>query len=279
MPVICKDVSEINIQADNTLWPAAVWVGDVVYPPGSTLGPRIQPTIELVMLHSGEMSVWIDDVRHDAPVNTVSILFPGHVERFVFAEHTETRHSFMHIDVPNLSKAIEARLRRLPWILPLSPQMNDLIQEGLTLRHSTLPTAGEMLKALGTLMLWRYLGEAERERNGDTLGLSHVAVSRAQQYIQMHLNEVLTLDMIAGAAAVSPTHLIRLFHAQLHTTPIAYLWEQRIALGVELLENTGLSVGMIAERCGFQTSYHFSRRVRHATGLAPLDVRRRAWQR
>ncbi len=39
-----------------------------------------------------------------------------------------------------------------------------------------------------------------------------------------------------------------------------------------------VSVGEIAKRSGFQTSYHFSRRVRQATGLSPLEVRQQAWQ-
>ena len=83
---------------------------------------------------------------------------------------------------------------------------------------------------------------------------------------------------VSTAAAVSPAHLIRLFRAQLNTTPMNYLWERRVAMGIELLLQTGLGVGEIANRCGFQTSQHFSRRVRQATGLTPLEVREQSWQ-
>jgi AraC family transcriptional regulator of arabinose operon len=261
---------------DDMLWPVDVWVGDVVYPPGGALGPRVQPTVELVLLHSGEMAVWVDDVRRDAPAGTVCILFPGHVERFAFAAHTQTRHSFVHIDISALPAELE---RTLPWKLPLSPRMNDLMQQALALRQSSLSTRQTMLKALGTLMLWCYIGEAEGEQVGSAAQALHPAVERARQYIRSHLHEPLTLDAIANAAVVSPSHLIRLFQTQLNTTPVAYVWEERVVQGVELLENTGLPVGIIAEQCGFQTSDHFSRRVRAATGLAPLDVRKRAWKR
>ncbi|MBO0781157.1 MAG: AraC family transcriptional regulator, partial [Ktedonobacteraceae bacterium] len=44
-------------------------------------------------------------------------------------------------------------------------------------------------------------------------------------------------------------------------------------------EQTGLSVGVVAERCGFQSRYHFSRRIRQAVGYTPLEVRQRSWQR
>ncbi|GCE21828.1 AraC family transcriptional regulator [Dictyobacter kobayashii] len=117
-----------------------------------------------------------------------------------------------------------------------------------------------------------------RATGGQDLTLSHSAVGQALQFIYEHLSEQLTLTMIAEAVAISPAHLIRLFQLQLHTTPMAYVWEQRITLGIKLLEQTGLSVGMIAEQCGFQSRFHFSRRIRQAIGYTPLEVRHRSWQ-
>jgi AraC family transcriptional regulator of arabinose operon len=58
---------------------------------------------------------------------------------------------------------------------------------------------------------------------------------------------------------------------------MAYVWGRRVDAGVELLTGTGLPVTIIAERCGFRTSFHFARRVRRATGLTPTELRRRAW--
>jgi transcriptional regulator GlxA family with amidase domain len=77
---------------------------------------------------------------------------------------------------------------------------------------------------------------------------------------------------------VSPFHLVRLFQKHLSLTPIAYLWQQRIAEGIKTLEQTGLPIGTIASQCGFQSRYHFSRRIRQETGSSPQEVRRRFWQ-
>jgi len=46
---------------------------------------------------------------------------------------------------------------------------------------------------------------------------------------------------------------------------------------VDLLANTGLPVGEVARRSGFRSVYHFSRRVKQATGMAPTELRRRGW--
>jgi transcriptional regulator GlxA family with amidase domain len=122
-------------------------------------------------------------------------------------------------------------------------------------------------------MVWRYVAEGEARAVAPS-----GPVEQARAFIDDNLSEPLTLRAIAGTAGVVPAHLTRLFGARLGTTPMAYVWSRRVDAGVELLAGTGLPVGVIAARCGFQTSFHFSRRVRRATGLAPTQVRRRAWE-
>jgi transcriptional regulator GlxA family with amidase domain len=136
-----------------------------------------------------------------------------------------------------------------------------------------LSTETELRKAVAAQMLWRYLGEGER--HALDAPPVHPAIEQAREFTHARLAEPITLDQLAAAAAVSPPHLVRLFRAHVGMTPMAYVWERR---GVALLEQTGLSVKAIAEMCGFQTSYHFSRRVRLATGASPREVRRRAWR-
>ena len=76
---------------------------------------------------------------------------------------------------------------------------------------------------------------------------------------------------------MTPAHLVRRFHAELGVTPIAYLWQRRVAAGIDLLTNTGLPVGDIAARTGFKSVYHFSRRLREQTGAPPTQVRKERW--
>jgi AraC family transcriptional regulator of arabinose operon len=233
----------------------------------------MQPYVQLVMIHTGRMTVWIDDVPREAEAGTVSVLLPGHRERFAFAVDQETHHSWLHALVPDISDAVYARFSRLPWPLPLSHAMHGLLREAFALRASSLSTARTMLQALAAQMLWRYIGEGERILSGLDPTV-HPAVERVQQFIDAHLGEQLTLVHLAGAAAMSHAHVTRLFHTHLRQTPMAYLWKRRIARGIDLLEHTGLTVGEIARHCGFQTSDHFSRRVRQATGRSPLNIRR-----
>ena len=263
---------------ESPLWPNEVSVGEVVYPPGSSFGPRRQSNLQLMFVHTGHVTIWIDGCPHHIPAKSALVLYPDHNEHFLFAEECETYHTWLHAYIPQLDPSIQARFERLEWPLPLSPAMQQLIHDALALRLQSFPTKNEILKALVVQMLWRYIGEGE-QRLTYSIEQVHPAVEQAQHFIQSHLHEPLTLELIAKNVAMSPAHLIRLFQKQMHITPMAYVWERRIAKGVELLEQTGLAVGIIAERCGFQSRFHFSRRIRESLGYTPLEVRRRSWQK
>lgn len=258
--------------------PTEITFGEIVYPPGSVLGPRLQRFYQLVLVHRGSLTVWIDGALLQANPASVILLFPGHEEYFEFARNEETEHTWVHIALPELPRPIKERLKRVTPLLPLSSAMHALMRQLLAQRNSTLATIDEIRKTIAAQMLWCYLGEGEARATPRSRRHQPSLVERAQNYANLHLTEPLTLDQLAQAVATSPAHLIRLFRTEVGVTPLAYVWQQRVKMGIELLEQTGLTVDQIAQRCGFKTSYHFSRRVKEATGLPPSQVRRQAWQ-
>lgn len=262
-------LSEIDVIT--TLRPVRVSAGDVVYEPGGTLGPRRQLDVQLVLVHAGSARVWVDGAERRIGAGQAGLLLPGHTERFAFDPEVATRHSWVQAHVPDLPAPLAARLDAAPAVLPLGPALDALARE-------TVDVAGEggpspLLGHLAAAVLWRYLADAERRPP---------AVSRpvddARRHIHAHLGDAdLTLAAVARAAHVTPAHLVRAFRAAHGTTPIAYLWERRVARAVDLLLNTGLPLVAVAERCGFRTVHHFSRRIRRATGRPPGALRASGW--
>ena len=258
------------------LRPAHVSVGSVIYPPGGRLGPRRQADLQLVLLHAGSARIRIDDEPPGRlAAGQVRLLLPGHRERFAFDDEQPTRHAWVQAHVPELPAEALRRLRRLPAVLPLSPALDALVREAVGTAATALPTSAPIVSHLAMAALWRFVGEAERQAPERAR-----PVDDAERFIDRHLGSPgLTLDGIADAAHVSRAHLIRSFKRVHGITPMAYVWRRRVALAAELLGGTGLPLAAVAERCGFKTEQHFSRRVRQATGMAPGELRRERWSR
>lgn len=89
-----------------------------------------------------------------------------------------------------------------------------------------------------------------------------------------HLDEPLTVEVLARRSATSPRTFARRFAAATGTTPLQWLLRQRVLLAQRLLETTDEPIERIADRCGFGSAagmrVHFQRQV----GTNPTAYRR-----
>jgi hypothetical protein len=102
--------------------------GTVIYAPGGSLGPRIQQYIQLVLLHTGAMSVEIDGVLLQLPTGHVTLLMPGHEEDFVFAKTQETWHRWIAIAIESVPVSMLQVFNKLPAYIPISDRMNRIVE-------------------------------------------------------------------------------------------------------------------------------------------------------
>jgi AraC family transcriptional regulator, transcriptional activator FtrA len=89
------------------------------------------------------------------------------------------------------------------------------------------------------------------------------------------LDQPLSVAGLAAHAAVSPATLHRRFHAQLGTTPLAWLTAERVARACRLIEAGEIRLDVVAARSGLGTGANLRARLRQETGLNPTDYRRR----
>ncbi|MER7477794.1 helix-turn-helix domain-containing protein [Streptomyces sp. NPDC126510] len=94
-------------------------------------------------------------------------------------------------------------------------------------------------------------------------------------WAQERLGEPLAVADLAVRARVSPATLHRRFRAQLGTTPLAWLTEERVALACRLIERGEERMDVVAARSGLGTAANLRVRLRQVTGLSPSAYRRR----
>jgi AraC-like DNA-binding protein len=99
---------------------------------------------------------------------------------------------------------------------------------------------------------------------------------RADEFIQLHLGEPLTLGQIASHCGVSPTHLNRVFNVTMGVSAKRYAQRQRMRAACELLETTDMSIKEISRMVGFLQASYFCQVFTQTQRLPPGQFRERA---
>jgi AraC-like DNA-binding protein len=108
-------------------------------------------------------------------------------------------------------------------------------------------------------------GPAQRERS----------LHRALDYIHRHFAEALSFAEVAKEAGFAPNYFSHLFKRRQGVTFERYVADLRIGHATRLLTNSSLEVARVAELSGFRSPQYFNAAFKKATGVTPLEYRRR----
>jgi transcriptional regulator GlxA family with amidase domain len=98
-------------------------------------------------------------------------------------------------------------------------------------------------------------------------------VREAQRMMRSRAEENLNVSEVAKTLNVSSEHLCRVFKKETETTPLKYLTDAKMRHARDLLRDTALSCGEIADRLGFDNASHFARTFRRVVGITPRKYR------
>jgi transcriptional regulator GlxA family with amidase domain len=101
------------------------------------------------------------------------------------------------------------------------------------------------------------------------------AIRRALDQVLAHPEAVVTVEDLAGHAAMSLRNFSRVFRAETGQTPAGFVEEVRIARACRLLEATRLPVEEVAARSGFRSADVLRRALLRRRAVTPLDYRAR----
>lgn len=95
------------------------------------------------------------------------------------------------------------------------------------------------------------------------------------RYIDENCTGDISLDDICSAFNYSKNHIINIFRAEYHMTPIVYMNDLRLKKAMHLLEGTPKTANDIAVLCGFNCYSHFFKMFKKKTGMSPGQWRKK----
>jgi transcriptional regulator GlxA family with amidase domain len=100
-------------------------------------------------------------------------------------------------------------------------------------------------------------------------------IRELQQWMVDHPEAHLSVEAMAGRAAMSPRHFARRFQDEVGATPARYVERVRVEAARRRLEESADPVDRIAPACGFGSTETMRRAFVRALGVAPAEYRRR----
>ncbi len=279
MPVISQVLSIIDM-IPNMVTPTSR--GIVRYPPGATLGPRVQWDYEFVWIVSGQCMIEVDECKYSAPPDSLFLLRPKQCVFFEWDRRHTTVHGFVHFTIhkpiPELGDP-----EKWPAVLYLD-QREDVLRPLLRYAAGLTDAADPALEILKTVNLLHALVVYVKEWfqfGAVALPFVNSIISELYREIGHLLDGAqagrITLPQLAKLTRVTPEYLCRLTRQVLSITPMELVYRLRIEKACKLLARTDLPVKKIAELAGFSNVYHFSRRFKHQTQTTPARYRQLAY--
>ncbi|WP_201747897.1 AraC family transcriptional regulator [Chitinophaga vietnamensis] len=108
--------------------------------------------------------------------------------------------------------------------------------------------------------------------------LRHNAIDQAIQYMKAHLHQMLTLQQMATAVNLSPSHFSYLFKTDTGFPPIEYFNHLKMQKACQYLLFTNLRIKEVAAQLGIEDPYYFSRLFNKVMGLSPNQYREKGSQ-
>lgn len=221
----------------------------------------------LKLMTRGRVELWYDQKGHDLDGAWFWPAYPGPRIRFHAASgHSFWEHRYVTFRGPLVNRWRAAKLwleepQRVPE-KDYAPVFDELLaQARRSDRWSTLRATNLLERILIDL------AEARAQAVSPEPWLGRVLE-------ELHKDRfVPDYEGIASACNMGLSTLRRRFKRAMGTTLHGYVMQSRICTARELLLNTDLPIGTIAERLGYKDVYFFSAQFRRQVGLSPTAYR------
>ena len=238
----------------------------------------MQRQFHLLYVFDGSGVLIVDSSSYTCSRDSL-FLFPS-LEVAIPTPASRSSLTILHITFTCASPDMDREFTLLPRLLPFSAENRSLLMEILHECILKRPIYEDLCSLYLEQLLIPLAAAAYRECQTD----SHFPrisrqpegpLSEACLYIDRHLSEDLSSDILCEACRINARQLNSLFKKTFHQSTIEYIGNRRLARARELLCFSQLSITQIAEYTGFKSVHYFSRVFKEKEGIPPGEYKKR----
>lgn len=241
------------------------------------------PNYFSLVLHRGGGQVWKNDDPTDRAIYGTASIHSWR-EKSMWHCNNEVSYTHFYLPVALVEHIANQKLERLfemdeiedffttdnTALITLMRAMDNSLFEYQDASALALDSWG-LLLSQALLSHFSYKENSDLDRNFGKLPCPNL--KRVVEYIDANLAQDLSLDALAGVAAMSTFHFARRFKETTGHTPHAYVMRRRSFAVQKLLKSSTLELAQIAYQCGFSNQSHMTTILKQLTGHTPARLR------
>ncbi len=149
----------------------------------------------------------------------------------------------------------------------------ELLEKMLREQEHAKKLYGDMLLSLLTQVLVHLIRLSDAPvnilKNTHCITNENEIIRRAQQYISAHIQNRLTVPLVAQNTDVSTSYLTALFRKHLQISPGEYIRRIKLQQSKQMIREGNLNFTEIAQALHYSTIHHFSRQFKESFGITP----------
>ena len=216
---------------------------------------------ELIFHLSGESTVFFNGKQLDVKKDTIRFLPQGEIHEYIVKrkEHGECIDIFFNTDIPVTNEAFVLKLNQSEKIKSLFKKIFSVwVAKGDGYYFECVSI---IYKIFAELQKKNYIPENQ-----------FVSIKPAIDYIEKHfLDKKITAEELTLCCTISYPYIKKLFVKKFGVPPIKYSIQLRINYACDLLKSELYTISQIAEICGFNDIYFFSRQFKEYVGISPTE--------
>ncbi len=219
-----------------------------------------------------EGSVTVDNRHFDFRPGEALLIFPHQFHHFHLPKSPSIRWIFLTFEL-NHSEAIAPLRNR---VSPVSESCRIYLERLVSLYQEKSPAHKESATAISLLAGLVLLEQLQQEglTNSRTTLARPSVIDQINRYIWDNFDKDLKLSDLAEKFPYSESHLRLLFRKRMGISLGTYIQKVKLNRALSMLVNSGLNVSQVAEACGYESIFSFSRGFKKSTGFSPLAYKK-----
>ncbi len=229
----------------------------------------------IYLTKKGEFDLWINGTKYHIPENRIVFIPEGSDLQYYFDGNGPLEKYYTHFHLA-IGGTNVSEIFHFPFVF--EPKNEEAIErifcDLIELRSDPDNPVTQIAQSATLLSLVaEVLSQAEATRNEMNARIP-AEIREIAEYIDDHIGEPLTMQMLAERIGYSTAYFTKKFKAVFGRTPTDYIAEKRIYRAKDELRNTNRTIYGIASSLGFSDASYFSSFFKARTGLSPAFYRK-----